>query len=90
MKIELKPIRPKRISDQVFDQLRELIFRGEYQPGQKIMTERELAEALNVSRNSVREARVYITAFDAPHVRLNFEELSSNISGFNIESATQE
>ncbi len=56
MKIELKPIQPKRISDQVFDQLRALIFRGDYQPGQKIMTERELAEALNVSRNSVREA----------------------------------
>ncbi len=56
MNIELKPIRPKRISDQVFDQLRALIFRGDYQPGQKIMTERELAEALNVSRNSVREA----------------------------------
>ena len=56
MKIRLKPINPKRISDQVFDQLRELIFRGDYQPGQKIMTEREIAEALNVSRNSVREA----------------------------------
>ena len=56
MKIRLKPISPKRISDQVFDQLRELIFRGDYQPGQKIMTERELAQALNVSRNSVREA----------------------------------
>ncbi|MFO7714298.1 FadR/GntR family transcriptional regulator [Desulfosarcina sp.] len=56
MKIRLKPINPKRISDQVFDQLRELIFRGDYQPGQKIMTERELSEALNVSRNSVREA----------------------------------
>jgi GntR family transcriptional repressor for pyruvate dehydrogenase complex len=56
MKIRLKPISPKRISDQVFDQLRELIFRGDFQPGQKIMTERELAKALNVSRNSVREA----------------------------------
>ena len=56
MKIRLKPIRPKRISDQVFDQLRELIFRGDFKPGQKIMTERELAKALNVSRNSVREA----------------------------------
>jgi GntR family transcriptional repressor for pyruvate dehydrogenase complex len=56
MKIRLKPINPKRISDQVFDQLRELIFRGDFQPGDRIMTERELAEALNVSRNSVREA----------------------------------
>ena len=56
MKIRLKPISPKRISDQVFDQLRELIFQGDLKPGQKIMTERELAEALGVSRNSVREA----------------------------------
>jgi GntR family transcriptional repressor for pyruvate dehydrogenase complex len=56
MKIRLKPISPKRISDQVFDQLRDLIFRGEYKPGEKIMTERELARALNVSRTSVREA----------------------------------
>lgn len=56
MKIRLKPISPKRISDQVFDQLRELIFRGDLKPNQKIMTERELADALGVSRNSVREA----------------------------------
>jgi GntR family transcriptional repressor for pyruvate dehydrogenase complex len=56
MKLRLKPIRPKRISDQVFDQLREHIFRGELEPGQKIMTEREISEAMGVSRNSVREA----------------------------------
>ena len=56
MKIRLKPISHKRISDLVFDQLRDLIFRGDYKPGQKILTERELARALNVSRTSVREA----------------------------------
>jgi GntR family transcriptional repressor for pyruvate dehydrogenase complex len=56
MNIRLTPIRPKRISDQVFDQLRELIFRGDLKPGQQIMTERELADAFGVSRNSIREA----------------------------------
>lgn len=56
MKLQLKPIHPKRITDQVFDQLRELIFSGEISPGEKIMTERDLSEALNVSRTSVREA----------------------------------
>ena len=56
MKISLKPIKPKRISDQVFDQLRELIFRGELEPGQRILSERELCEALGVSRTSVRDA----------------------------------
>ena len=53
---KLKPIKPKRISDQVFDQLRELIFRGEFKIGEKILTERELAEAFGVSRTSVRDA----------------------------------
>jgi GntR family transcriptional repressor for pyruvate dehydrogenase complex len=56
MKVQLKPIKPKRISDQVFDQLRELIFRGDIGPGQKLMPERELSENLGVSRSSVREA----------------------------------
>lgn len=56
MKIQLKPIKAKRISDQVFDQLRELIFRGELKPGDKIMPERELSEVLGVSRTSVRDA----------------------------------
>jgi len=56
MALTLKPIKPKRISDQVFDQLRELIFRGQMKPGEKIMTERELSEILQVSRTSVRDA----------------------------------
>ena len=56
MKISLKPIKPKRVSDQVFDQLRELIFRGEFKPGEQITPERELADAMNVSRTSIRDA----------------------------------
>jgi regulator of protease activity HflC (stomatin/prohibitin superfamily) len=45
---------------------------------------------LDTISEAVRNARVFITAFDAPHIRLNFEEIQSNISGFNINSATQE
>lgn len=56
MKTHLKPIRHKRVSDQVFDQLRELIFRGDLKPGDKIMPERELSDTLSVSRTSVRDA----------------------------------
>jgi GntR family transcriptional repressor for pyruvate dehydrogenase complex len=56
MTISLKPITPKRISDQVFEQLRELIFRGELKPADQLMPERELAEALKVSRTTVRNA----------------------------------
>ncbi len=54
--MELKPIKPKRISDQVFEQIRELIYKGVFKPGQQITTERNLALSMEVSRTSVRNA----------------------------------
>ena len=56
MHVFLKPVKIKNISDQVFDQLRELVSRGELKPGDPLMLERELSKALNVSRTSVRNA----------------------------------
>jgi GntR family transcriptional repressor for pyruvate dehydrogenase complex len=54
--ISIKPIKPKKISDQAFDQIRELIYRGKLKPGDKILAERELAKAMQVSRSTVRDA----------------------------------
>jgi GntR family transcriptional repressor for pyruvate dehydrogenase complex len=51
-----REIRPKKIADHVFEQIQDLIYRGQLRPGEKLLPERELAETLNVSRNSVREA----------------------------------
>jgi GntR family transcriptional regulator, transcriptional repressor for pyruvate dehydrogenase complex len=56
MALNLKPIKPKRISDLVFEQLRELIFRGQLKPGEQLMPERELSAELAVSRTTVRDA----------------------------------
>jgi len=56
MTMPIKPIKPKRISDQVLDQIRELIYRGKLKPGEKLMTEREMANAMNVSRTTIRDA----------------------------------
>lgn len=49
-------IKQKRISDEVFDQMKEHIITGEWAPGQKIPGELELVELFGVSRVSVREA----------------------------------
>ncbi len=43
-------------SDSVTNQLRDAILRGDYQPGERLASERKLAEQLGVSRGSVREA----------------------------------
>ena len=54
--ISLDPIKPRRVSDQVFEQLREHIARGRIKPGERLMPERELAASMRVSRTTVREA----------------------------------
>lgn len=56
MKISIKPVKPKLVSEQVYEQLREIIFRGEIKPGEKLMPERELATALGVSRPTLKSA----------------------------------
>jgi GntR family transcriptional repressor for pyruvate dehydrogenase complex len=52
----LKRVKPTHVSDLVFEQLRDLIFKGRLKPGDRLMTERELTENLGVSRPTVREA----------------------------------
>jgi len=51
----VKPIARQTLSDQVYDSLRKAIIEGELTPGQRI-TERELAQQMNVSTTPVREA----------------------------------
>lgn len=52
----LRPIKSIKISDKIYEQLRDMIYRGELRSGERLMSERELAEILNVGRPSVREA----------------------------------
>lgn len=54
--MNFKPIKPKKVSTQIADQIRTSILAGEFNPGEKLPPERELAEMFGVSRPSVREA----------------------------------
>lgn len=51
-----QPIKIKRTFEIVIDLIKEKIFSGEYQIGDRLPTERELSEMIEVSRNAVREA----------------------------------
>lgn len=54
--MNFKPIKTRRIYEEIVDQIKELISKGNLHPGDKLLSERELAEHLCVSRASVREA----------------------------------
>lgn len=54
----LEAIEPRRLYRQVADQLRAYIDSGSSPPGTRLPTERELADRLNVSRPTIREALI--------------------------------
>jgi GntR family transcriptional regulator, transcriptional repressor for pyruvate dehydrogenase complex len=56
LRYALRPVRRSRLYEEVVDRLRELIDVQGLQPGDRLMSERELAERLGVSRTSVRQA----------------------------------
>ena len=55
-KISFKPVRPKRAFEEICDQIRKEMQSGRIGAGDKLPSEKELAEHLQVSRATVREA----------------------------------
>jgi GntR family transcriptional regulator, transcriptional repressor for pyruvate dehydrogenase complex len=51
-----RPVRRSRLYEEVVERLRELIDVQELEPGDRLMSERELAERLGLSRTPVRQA----------------------------------
>ncbi|NLI91176.1 MAG: FadR family transcriptional regulator [Peptococcaceae bacterium] len=54
--MEIKPIRNKRTTEIILDQIKDFMKQGHLKPGDKLPTEMELSERFEVSRTSVREA----------------------------------
>ncbi len=51
-----KPIKQKRVYEEIVEQIRRLVAEGALKPGDRLISERELADRLQVSRASIREA----------------------------------
>jgi GntR family transcriptional repressor for pyruvate dehydrogenase complex len=51
-----RPVKTKKVYEEIIEQIKKLIVDGDLQAGDKLLSERELSEKLNVSRASVREA----------------------------------
>jgi GntR family transcriptional repressor for pyruvate dehydrogenase complex len=52
----MEPVRNQKLADAIAEHLEQLILEGSLRPGEKLAPERELAEKLEVSRPSLREA----------------------------------
>ncbi|HAG42871.1 MAG TPA: FadR family transcriptional regulator [Clostridium sp.] len=50
------PIKNTRVYEKVIEQIKEMIVKGTFKKGDKLPSEREMAESLQISRTSIREA----------------------------------
>ena len=66
----LEAIVTRRLYQQVADRLRELVESGEYKVGDRLPPERELAEMLDVSRPTVREALIALEVEGRVRIRV--------------------
>ncbi len=66
----IEAIEPRRLYRQIADQLRHLIERGEYPVGSRLPTERALADMLDVSRPTVREALIVLEVEGRVRIRV--------------------
>lgn len=58
--VEFQAVKVSRVSDSIVGQIETMILEGLLKPGERLPAERELAEQLNVSRPSLREAIVIL------------------------------
>lgn len=54
--MNLPPIKPAKLADAIAEHIQQLILEGAIQPGERLLSERELSIKLEVSRPSLREA----------------------------------
>ncbi|SHN07834.1 FadR/GntR family transcriptional regulator [Rhizobacter sp. OV335] len=69
MTLQLKQVEPRRLYQQIADQIRELIQQGGFDTGTRLPPERDLAQQLGVSRPSLREALIALDVEGSVEIR---------------------
>jgi len=87
--MEIKPIERSSLPDKIIEQITNTIIEGGLQPGDKLPSERELAEKFSVGRTTVREALKALSYAGVIKKAREGTIVSQDISNFFIDSLTQ-
>lgn len=56
IQIDLQPVQTRRASEEIYNQIRQLILDGEIHPGERLPSERKMMDMMHRSRPTIREA----------------------------------
>jgi GntR family transcriptional regulator, transcriptional repressor for pyruvate dehydrogenase complex len=85
----IQPIRKKAISDEIVDQLVDLIGRNELKPGERLPPERELCRQFGVGRTTLREALRSLATLGIVEGRVGEGTFISENSSRHLEKSLQ-
>ena len=83
----IEAVSSKRLYRQIADQLAELVRRGEFKPGDRLPSERDLSQQFNVSRASVREALIALEIDGLVDVRVGLGVFVNAAPAANSQTA---
>lgn len=83
----IQAVSSQRLYRQIADQLGELIRRGEFKPGDRLPSERDLSQQFNVSRASVREALIALEIDGLVDVRVGLGVFVNAAPAANSQTA---
>ncbi|MEN6488342.1 MAG: FadR/GntR family transcriptional regulator [Smithella sp.] len=66
---DFRPVKTKKIYEEIVNQIKNMISTGTFKPGDRLPSERDMAELLGVSRASVREAVTVLQAMGILEVK---------------------
>lgn len=87
--MEIKPIERSNLPDKIIEQIKNIIIKGRLQLGDKLPSERELAERFSVGRTTVREAMKALSYAGIIKKVREGTIVNRNVSNFFIDSLTQ-
>ena len=83
----IEAISSKRLYRQIADQLAELVRKGEFKPGDRLPSERDLSQQFSVSRASVREALIALEIDGLVDVRVGLGVFVNAAPAANSQTA---
>ncbi len=88
---QLAPIKKNvKISQKIVEQIKEIIFSGGLQPGDRLPKEQDLSEQLNVSRPTLREALTVLEAIGLIEVRPREGSIVKSVVPQSIQEPIQD
>ncbi|MCC8152001.1 MAG: FadR family transcriptional regulator [Lachnospiraceae bacterium] len=87
IKVALQPVKTTRASEEIYEQIRQLILNGDIQPGEHLPSERKMMEMMQRSRPTIREA-MRVLERDG-YIKIQSGSSGAVVQELNVDNAVQ-